>query len=61
MKPLKKKYSKWTNAQKKYLQANYSEMKDVEIAKKLRKTLKAVREMRSRMGIKKQPGRPKND
>ena len=52
-----RKKSRWTEIEKNYLRSNAAEMKDEEIANHLRKSLKAVREMRRRLGLIKKSGR----
>ena len=43
-----RKKSRWTDSEKSFLRTNAGTMKDEEIASTLRKSLKAVREMRRR-------------
>ena len=52
-----RKKSRWTETEKSYLKNHAATMKDEEIAMHLRKSLKAVREMRRRLGIVKKSGR----
>ena len=52
-----RKKSRWTESEKAYLRTNAATMKDEEIATTLRKSLKAVREMRRRLGLIKKSGR----
>ena len=52
-----RKKSRWPEIEKNYLRSNAAEMKDEEIANHLRKSLKAVREMRRRLGLIKKSGR----
>ena len=52
-----RKKSRWTEIEKNYLRSNAAGMKDEEIANHLRKSLKAVREMRRRLGLIKKSGR----
>ena len=52
-----RKKSRWTDSEKSFLRTNAGTMKDEEIASTLRKSLKAVREMRRRLGIVKKSGR----
>lgn len=54
---LNKRKPRWTNAEEMYLSRHAGQMKDEEIAKKLRKTVKAIREKRARLDIKKKQGR----
>jgi len=49
--------SRWTEIEKAFLRKNSGEMKDKDMAKHLRKSIKAVREMRRRIGLVKKSGR----
>jgi Mn-dependent DtxR family transcriptional regulator len=48
---------RWSEEEKFFLKQNAGTMRDVDIADKLNKTIKAVREMRRRLGIIKKSGR----
>jgi len=52
-----RKKSRWTEMEKSFLRTNSGTMKDEEMASTLRKSLKAVREMRRRLGLVKKSGR----
>ena len=52
-----RKKTRWTETEKHFLRTNAAAMKDEDIAAHLRKSLKAVREMRRRMGLIKMSGR----
>ena len=52
-----RKKSRWTDMEKAFLRKNSEKMKDEDMANHLRKTLKAVREMRRRLGLVKKSGR----
>lgn len=54
---LDKKRTRWTETEKEYLIKNSGKMKDEDMAKFLNKSLKAVREKRRTLGIKKSQGR----
>jgi len=49
--------ARWSEEEKFFLKQNAGTMRDVDIADKLNKTIKAVREMRRRLGIIKKSGR----
>jgi hypothetical protein len=56
---LKKKVSKkrWKESEKNFLKENAGKMTDAELAKRLNKSVKAIREARYRLGLKKCSGR----
>jgi hypothetical protein len=54
---VKKTKARWKEEEKFFLMQNAGNMKDSDIADRLGKTVKSIREMRRRMGILKKPGR----
>jgi hypothetical protein len=48
---------RWSEIEKHFLTTNAANMKDVDIASHLKKSLKSVREMRRRLGLVKLSGR----
>jgi len=53
----KRSKAKWTEAEKAFLRKNAEKLKDEDIADKLRRSVKSVREMRRRLGVIKKSGR----
>jgi hypothetical protein len=49
--------ARWKEEEKFFLIQNAGNMRDADIADRLNKTIKSIREMRRRMGILKKPGR----
>lgn len=49
--------SRWTEMEKAFLRANSEKMKDEDMANRLRKSIKSIREMRRRLGLIKKSGR----
>tara|TARA_R110000751_G_C13530914_1_gene453874 strand:- start:200 stop:400 length:201 start_codon:yes stop_codon:yes gene_type:complete len=54
---VKKTKARWSEEEKFFLKQNAGVMRDVDVADRLDKTVKAVREMRRRLGIIKKSGR----
>jgi len=54
---IKRTKARWTEEEKFFLKQNAGTMRDVDVAERLDKTVKAIREMRRRLGIIKKSGR----